>query len=345
MASLNAPLLRVKDIRVTYPAYAASGGSTSVNQFVAVDNVSFTLEKGTTAGLAGESGCGKTTLGRTIAHFLHPDSGSVELEGEDMVKMSGNMLRKNRRKIQMIFQNPYASLNPRMTIDAMLSEAVRANAPLNKVEARKRVATLIDRCGLEAAVLKKYPHEMSGGQRQRVAIARALAADPELIIADEPVSSLDVSVAARIINLFDDLRKELGLTMLFISHDLSMVKYLSDTVYIMYRGRIVESGSSDAVFMHPLHPYTRNLIRAVPHLPEGPGTVPFFESVQVHEADKQYSAGCPYALRCEKAGEKCGKENPVLTTHTDGTDAHRCACFTPYGGFGRCSEPVEPGRS
>lgn len=328
MNAISAPLLRVNNIRVSFAAPAAPGAQRASGvRLVAVDGVSFAVEQGSTVGLVGESGCGKTTLGRTLAHFHHPDSGSVELEGTDLYSMRGGTLRENRRKIQMIFQNPYASLNPKMTIEEVLIEAVASGRRTSRREAGRTAATLLDRVGLDSSSRKKYPYEMSGGQRQRVAIARALAAEPKLIIADEPVSSLDVSVAARIINLFDELRRELQLTMLFISHDLSVVKHLSNMVYIMYRGTIVESGSSGEVFENPLHPYTRNLIRSVPHIPAEPGSVPFFERVQMRDADGAYPAGCLYAPRCENVQARCLNEVPQLEPAAEPCSSAACACF------------------
>lgn len=232
-----------------------------------VDNVSFSIKKGTVTGLVGESGCGKTTLGRALARFIPADSGSVRLDGHELLTMNKKTFRRIRSSVQVIFQNPYASLNPRMTAGDMLLEAVRASRKPHQTETPfQKVNRLFSITGLDSSMRHKFPHEFSGGQRQRLAIARALAVDPDLIIADEPVSSLDVSIAAQIINLFNDLRSSIGLTMLFISHDLSVVNYLSQQVLIMQHGSIVESGDTTTVFTAPVHPYTQNLIRSIPAL-------------------------------------------------------------------------------
>ena len=231
----------------------------------AVDGVSLTVKKGEILGLVGESGCGKSTLSRTIMQLIRPTEGKVFFKGRDLTQLSESELRNERINFQMIFQDPYASLNPRMTVLDTLAEAVRTRHPELKGDAlRMRVAELLRTVGLSPVQMKRYPHEFSGGQRQRVAIARALAPEPELIIADEPVSALDVSIQSQILNLLKRLTRELGLTMIFISHDLSVVRYISDRIAVMYLGRIVELGNAEDVVDHPLHIYTRALMSAIP---------------------------------------------------------------------------------
>ncbi len=231
----------------------------------AVDGVSLTIRKGEILGLVGESGCGKSTLSRTIMQLLRPTSGRIWLKGRELTALSDKQIRSERINFQMIFQDPYASLNPRMTVLDTLAEAVRTRHPeLKGDELRARVAQLLRTVGLNPFQMKRYPHEFSGGQRQRVAIARALAPEPELIIADEPVSALDVSIQSQILNLLKKLTSELGLTMIFISHDLSVVRYISDRIAVMYLGKIVELGDAEAVVDHPLHIYTKALMSAIP---------------------------------------------------------------------------------
>ena len=233
-----------------------------------MDGVSLSLEKGEILGLVGESGCGKSTLSRTIMQLLPASSGSVVLDGENLSALSQAAVRRRRLDFQMVFQDPYASLNPRMTIFSTLAEAVRQRHPsLRGAALADRVESLMATVGLDAKVMRKYPHEFSGGQRQRIAIARALAPEPKLILADEPVSALDVSIQSQILNLITSLQKNLGLTMIFISHDLGVVHYIADRIAVMYQGKIVESGPADQVFYQPQADYTKRLLAAIPRLP------------------------------------------------------------------------------
>ena len=259
-------LLEVKNLKVHFSV--KHGMFSRAREFVkAVDDVSFAIEPGETLGLVGESGCGKTTLGRAIVRLVEPTAGSVLLNGEDITQMNGSELRTRRRKFQMIFQDPYGSLNPRMTVEQIVGESLDIHKLTDSKSARqKRIAELLKAVGLDAVYAQRYPHEFSGGQRQRIGIARALAVEPELIICDEPVSALDVSVQAQIVNLLQDLQEELGLTYLFIAHDLAVVEHISDFVLVMNNGKIVEAATAEAIYEAPQHDYTRKLLSAVPKL-------------------------------------------------------------------------------
>jgi len=235
---------------------------------VAVDDVSLSIEEGEILGLVGESGCGKSTLSRIIMQLLMPDSGSIHLEETNLTALPRRAIRQHRLDFQMVFQDPYASLNPRLTVFSALGEALQQrHSGLRSVELRKRVGELLERVGLSTRHMQRYPHEFSGGQRQRIAIARALAPDPRIIIADEPVSALDVSIQSQILNLLRGLQRDLGLTMLFVSHDLAVVRYIADRIAVMHRGRIIETGRAEEVFQNPKEAYTQQLLAAVPMLP------------------------------------------------------------------------------
>jgi len=260
------PLLEVRDLAVHFPVRSGLLRRTS-GVVKAVDGVSFTVQRGRTAGLVGESGSGKTTIGRSIVKLVEATAGSILWKGTDIVPMTEHGFRPLRRSIQYVFQDPYGSLNPRMTVGAIIGEALEIHfRDLGRSERSDRVAVLLSRVGLRPEMASRHPHEFSGGQRQRIGIARALAVEPELLVCDEPVSALDVSVQAQIVNLLLDIREELGLAMLFIAHDLAVVEHVSDTVLVLHRGRIVESGDSREVLSNPAHPYTRELLAAVPRL-------------------------------------------------------------------------------
>jgi oligopeptide transport system ATP-binding protein len=291
----------------------------------AVDGVRLSIQKGEVLGLVGESGCGKSTLGRTILQLIPATSGTVVLEGRHLNRLSPRELRRARADFQMIFQDPYASLNPRMTVFETLAEAMLAHKKVPRRALRGRVITLMAKVGLPPQSLKKYPHEFSGGQRQRIAIARALAVEPKLIIADEPVSALDVSIQAQIINLLANIRREMGLTLVFISHDLSVVKHISDRIAVMYLGKIIELGTPDQVLINPLHPYTKALISAVP-IPDPnrerrrerivlPGEPP---------SPMNPPVGCRFHPRCPYCIEACKKQVPPLS---DWGENHFAACI------------------
>ncbi len=303
-------LLSVKDLRVTYKL---GGGlfSRGRGEVKAVDGVSFEVRKGTTFGLVGESGCGKSTTGRAIINLTPPTGGEVLFRGEDLATVKSARMRELRRSIQMVFQDPYSSLNPRMRVIDSIVEPMDIHRYLTKEQRFERALSLIERVGLRADHLYRFPHEFSGGQRQRIGLARALALDPELIIADEPVSALDVSVQAQVLNLLKSLQVEFGLTYVFISHDMSVVRYLADDIGVMYLGKIVETGSSEAIFSNPKHPYTQALLSAVPSTtPEGrreriilSGDLP---------SPKNPPSGCVFSSRCPVAMPICSQRAPLL---------------------------------
>ena len=256
--------LELENLETHFPVEAGFIFKRRLGSVRAVDGVQLSIQRGEVLGLVGESGCGKSTLGRTILQLIPPTAGTVVLEGRHLNRLDRQSLRRARADFQMIFQDPYASLNPRMTVFDTLAEAIRTHKKVSRDQLRQRVTALMEKVGLLPHSLQKYPHEFSGGQRQRIAIARALAVEPKLIIADEPVSALDVSIQAQIINLLAQIRREMNLTLIFISHDLSVVKHMSDRIAVMYLGKIVELGPPDQVLGKPLHPYTKALVSAVP---------------------------------------------------------------------------------
>jgi oligopeptide/dipeptide ABC transporter ATP-binding protein len=317
-------LLDVRDLVKHYPVSAGLFGR-SVGVVRAVDGVSFTIRRGETLGLVGESGCGKTTTGRCILQLERPTSGSVRFEGQELTTLGVEALRPVRRRMQVIFQDPYSSLNPRMTVGQIVAEPIAVHGLVRDASARvARVRELLGQVGLLPQHARRYPHELSGGQRQRVGIARALALEPSLIICDEPVSALDVSIQAQIINLLEDLRRDLGLTYLFVAHDLSVVRHISDRVAVMYLGRIVELADRQALYEAPRHPYTKALLSAVP-IPD-----PEVEARREHvvlggevPSPLRPPPGCAFHPRCPIAVEECRLTRPELREL--GLE-HRAAC-------------------
>jgi oligopeptide/dipeptide ABC transporter ATP-binding protein len=335
-------ILDVKDLRVRFPVF---GGVIPRKQAEvrAVDGVSLALGRGETIGLVGESGCGKTTVGRAIVQILHAMTYRVQVEGQilyrhpdgavDLMTLGRSGMRRYRPDIQMVFQDPYSSLNPRMTVGRIVEEPLTIHTRLAADERRARVSWLLEKVGLSAAHALRYPHEFSGGQRQRVGIARALATNPKIVIADEPVSALDVSVQAQVINLLQDLQQDFHLSYIFIAHDLSVVRHISDRIFVMYLGRIVEEGPAEAIYSNPAHPYTRTLLSAVPRPdPERRRGFRMAAAIDVPSPLAKPS-GCAFRTRCPIARPSCAEDVPRLEPRGD---RRRVAC--PY------SEPEPPAR-
>ena len=305
----NEVLLRVEDLMMHFPIYRGVF-QRQVGAVRAVDGVSFEVKRGETLGLVGESGCGKSTTGRTILQLYKPTAGRVNFDGVDLVGLKGESLRKMRRKIQMIFQDPYASLNPRMRVRQIIGEAPVAHGLVDAKEQEELVAALMRKVGLDAGFMRRFPHQFSGGQRARIGIARALAVRPRLLICDEAVAALDVSIQAQVINLFMALREELALTYLFISHDLGVVRHISDRVVVMYLGRVVESAGADALFEQPLHPYTEGLLAEAPKLEVRKKT---FVAIRGEiPSPLNPPRGCHFHPRCPRSTRRCAEEVPAL---------------------------------
>lgn len=320
----EAPLLEVENLQVDF-AIRKGLMQRTVGVVRAVSGVSFSIPRGTSFGLVGESGCGKTTVARAVLQLVEASAGTIRFDGEDIAAMDAPALQKFRSRVQAVFQDPFSSLNPRMSTGRILSEPLRVHRLKPDSEIKAEVARLLDICGLPARFADLYPHEMSGGQRQRVGIARALAMNPELIVCDEAVSALDVSIQAQIINLLEDLQKELGLTYLFIGHDLSVVRHICDQVGVMYLGRMAETAPSDPLFAKPRHPYTRALIDAVPNpdpdYEQGREIAPLEGEVP---SPANPPSGCFFHPRCRLATERCRREVPVLDPVEPG---HLAACW------------------
>lgn len=315
-------LLEIKNLNVTYQTKKGLIGK--IQTVHAVNNVSLDIQKGEILAIAGESGCGKSTLAKAIMKLVQSDSGEILLNGENVLNLKHNKdLKKFYQKVQMIFQNPYSSLNPKMKIGEILKEQLIINTNLKKEEITKIVEEKIKKVELDKSALNLYPHEFSGGQRQRIAIARSLILNPEFIIADEPVSALDVSIQAQIINLLKQLKEDFNLTFLFISHDLSVIKYLSDRIAIMYLGEVVEIGRTEEIFKNPKHPYTKALLSSVPELN------PQDEKERIHlqgelPSPENLPTGCKFHTRCPYVMEICKTSTPQVKEFSD---THNCKCF------------------
>ncbi len=311
MEKNNEVILEVKNL---CKYFQANKGIFSKKSYIkAVDNVSFSIKRGETLGLVGESGCGKTTTGRTILKLYEPTSGNVIFNGEDITNKSEKEMIPLRRKMQMIFQDPYASLNPRMTVGDIVGEAIDIHGLYKGKEREDRIRYLLDKVGLNGSHINRYAHEFSGGQRQRIGIARALAVEPEFIVCDEPISALDVSIQAQVINMLEELQEELGLTYLFIAHDLSMVKHISTHIGVMYLGQMVEKGPSDDVYLRPKHPYTKALLSAVP-IPDPKLAKENNRIVLSGDIPSPIDpkSGCRFCGRCMYAMDICSEVEPVL---------------------------------
>lgn len=320
----NQALLRVENLVKHFPIMRGAFVRRQVGAVHAVDGVSFDIYPGETVGLVGESGCGKSTTGRTILQLYRATSGSVYFEGHNLAEMKGEELRKMRRKMQMIFQDPYASLNPRMTVRDIISEPLLVHGLANGKQAGERVQELLGLVGLNPAYANRYPHEFSGGQRQRIGVARALSLQPSLIVCDEPISALDVSIQAQVVNLLEDLQKQFHLTYLFIAHDLSMVRHISTRVAVMYLGVIVEFAERDDLYSNPLHPYTQALLSAVP-IPDPVAEEKRQRRVLQGEIPSPVNppSGCRFRTRCPLAAEICAQVRPEFR---EVTPRHFVAC-------------------
>ena len=317
----NDNLLVVENLKKYYPINASVLGKEK--SFVkAVDDVSFTIKRGTTMGLVGESGCGKTTVGRTILRLHDVTGGTVMFKGRDLAKLSQKELRSLRPHMQMIFQDPYSSLSPRMPVGEIIGEAVRTHNIVPKSQYQSYIRKVMKDCGLQPQYFYRYPHEFSGGQRQRICIARAVALNPEFIICDEPVSALDVSIQAQIINLMKDLQTQFGYTYLFISHDLSVVEHISDTIGVMYLGNLVETGDKAKIFANPMHPYTKALLSAVP-MPDPDMKMNRIILKGDIPSPANPPSGCKFRTRCQYCMDVCEKEVPQFREYEPG---HRVAC-------------------
>lgn len=321
MENKDRVLLEVKNLVKHYPIKAGVLQKT-VGKVRSVDGVSFSIERGKTFGLVGESGCGKTTIGRTLIRLVEPTSGQALLNGQDIFSLNKKDLKALRPKLQMIFQDPYSSLNPRMPVGEIIGEAVREHNLVEKDRLKDYILQIMEECGLRRYYIDRYPHEFSGGQRQRICIARALALRPELVIADEPVSALDVSIQAQVINLMKDLQTKNRLTYLFISHDLSVVEYLADTVGVMYLGSLVELATKEQIFSNPKHPYTQALLSAVP-IPDPDKKM----NRIILEGDIPSASnppkGCKFHTRCPNCMDICKEQAPVWKDYGNG---HYTAC-------------------
>lgn len=321
---MNSNLIEVNNLRKYFLAKRSL--IIKKNKYLkAVDDVSFYIKEGETFGLVGESGCGKSTTGRSIIRLFDVTGGEILYKGKDIAKLNERELKPYRRKMQVIFQDPYASLNPTLTVENLVAEPLDVYNIGDKKERKERVLALLEKVGLGKEHMDRYPHEFSGGQRQRIGIARALSIEPEFILCDEPISALDVSIQAQIVNMLEDLQEEMGLTYLFIAHDLSMVRHISHRIGVMYLGKLIETGSSDEIYEHPVHPYTQALLSSI--LEPDP-KMAMEKPIKVLEGDVPSPLnpprGCKFVTRCKYAIKKCHEEEPILQEICPG---HTVACY------------------
>ena len=327
-------LLEVKDLKMHFPVTSGLIFQRAVAQIKAVDGISFTVNEGETLGLVGESGCGKTTTGRCILQLYEPTEGEIVFQGQELTELNTRSMRAMRRQMQVIFQDPFSSLNPRMTAGNIIGEPLIVHRLVdNKVEYKERVAELLNNVGLNPYMADRFPHEFSGGQRQRIGVARALSVEPKFIVCDEPVSALDVSIQAQIINLLEDLQDQFNLTYLFIAHDLSVVRHISDRVAVMYLGKMVEIADRNDIYVNPLHPYTQALLSAVP-IPDPVIDAQRERILLTGEVPRPLNppSGCVFHPRCPMATDECSQVTPELR---EGETGHWAACIkTPgYGSY------------
>jgi oligopeptide transport system ATP-binding protein len=330
-AAIGETLLEVKNLVMHFPLTQGIIFQRRVGAVQAVDDISFTVKRGETLGLVGESGCGKSTTGRAILQLYKPTSGQVNFNGRDLTKLDGGEMRRMRRHLQMIFQDPYASLNPRMTVGSIIAEPMQIHNLVPRDQRNRRVQELLETVGLNPYFANRYPHEFSGGQRQRIGVARALAASPDFIVCDEPVSALDVSIQAQIVNLLEDLQSQFNLTYLFIAHDLSVVKHISDRIAVMYLGKLVELASRDELYADPLHPYTKALLSAVP-IPDPQVEKRRERIILTGDVPSPINppSGCHFHTRCPYAMPVCKEIDPIFADQGNG---HYVACHL-YPGSG-----------
>ena len=315
-------LIEVRDLKKHFRVRGMLGRTRVVHS---VDGVSFDIERGETFGLVGESGCGKTTLGRTVTRLYEPTSGQILFEGTDIAPLKGRALSPYKRRMQTIFQDPYSSLNPYMNVEEIVGESLDLAEKLGRAERRERIEEMLQRVGLDAETLEKYPHEFSGGQRQRIGIARALVTHPDFVLCDEPISALDVSIQAQVVNMLEDLQQDMGLTYLFVAHDLSMVRHISHRIAVMYAGHIAEISPAKELYRHPAHPYTQALLSAIP-IPN-PQRARQTQRIRLQGDPPDPVAelpGCPFASRCSRCTPRCTRERPALEPVSG---QHLAACF------------------
>jgi oligopeptide transport system ATP-binding protein len=330
----NEPILVVDHLVKHFPIKSGIIIDRQIGAVRAVDDVSFTVRRGETLGLVGESGCGKSTLARTILQLLTPTSGSVRFEEEEIVGLKGKALRRLRSRMQIVFQDPYASLNPRKRVAQIVGDPMRLHGIASSTDdAKEKVRELLERVGLNPEHYNRFPHQFSGGQRQRIGIARALSLNPQLIVADEPVSALDVSIQAQIINLLEDLQGEFDLTYIFVAHDLSVVRHVADRIAVMYLGKIVEIGPGEEVYNRPIHPYTQSLLSAVP-IPDPRANAERRQIILEGDVPSPANppSACRFHTRCPYATEVCSEQEPRLIDHGGG---HFAACWHPLDAEGR----------